>query len=117
MGRLSGNELLGIGAQNRRRSVRVTIDIPVEVAYQGPDNENLVQQARTLNVSAHGAALVVENDVQFGQNVIVIHKRTREEVACRVVSSRLIPKTTNIEVGVEFCKPMPSLWQITFPST
>ena len=113
---VQNNKLQDINPQKPRRSTRVTIDIPVEIIYQGPNDETLVQPARTLSVSLHGAVLVVESGRQLGQNIKVSHKRTREEIACRVVNTRRVPKSTNTEIGVEFSRPMPSLWHIRFPS-
>lgn len=112
---LTEEELKRIPSGKRRRSTRVTIHIPIEVIRQGPKNEIVVEEAQTFTVSAYGASIVLKAAPQVGQNVVLIHKKSREEMLCQVLNARPILKSTNHEVGVEFKQPSPKFWHINFP--
>jgi hypothetical protein len=112
---LAEDELKRIPVQKRRRTTRVTIHIPVEVIQQGPQNEILTEETQTFSVSAYGAGIVLRVAPRVGQNVVLIHKQTKEEVLCRVANTSPIPKSLNHEVGVEFKQPNHKFWHINFP--
>jgi hypothetical protein len=97
-----------------RRSSRLTIDIPVEVICKGAQNKLHTEETRTFVVSAHGCALCLQTNVASGENVVLIHKMSREEITCRVVMARK-SKTAGWEIGMEFREPAPKFWHIAFP--
>lgn len=98
----------------KRRSSRLTIEIPVEVICKGPQNKVRIEESRTFVVSAHGCALALKTGVLPGDTVVVIHKISREEVNCRVVMCRQ-GKEGGWDTGVEFQSPSPNFWHIAFP--
>lgn len=112
---LSEAELKQIASNKRRRTTRVTINIPIEVIHQGPKNEIIVEETQTFTVSAHGAGIILKSAPQVGQTVVLIDKKSREEMLCRVLNTRPIPKSTNHEAGVAFNQPSPFFWHINFP--
>jgi hypothetical protein len=112
---LSEAELNRLASSKRRRGTRVTIKIPIEIIRQGPKNDIVTEQTETFVVSAYGAGVILRVAPQIGQSIVLIHKRSREEMLCRVMNVRPIPKTTNHEVGVEFTQPSKFFWQINFP--
>lgn len=99
---------------NRRRSQRVLLRIPIAVIAPGADRRMAREQTNTLVVNAHGALIHLELPVRAGQSLILQNPETFEEQTCRVV--RIDPilggKT---EVAIEFVKPAPNFWRVTFP--
>jgi hypothetical protein len=99
---------------NLRRSQRVCLNVPVLVLKPEPGKPTVSEETHTLIVSAHGALLLLAMPVQFGDLLTVKHKRTHEELVCRVIN--LGPAHSGKrEVGVEFELPSPRFWRIAFP--
>jgi len=98
----------------KRRSSRLTIQIPVEVISKGPQNNVRSDETKTLVVSAHGCAITLNDPVLAGEKLVVIHKMSREEMICRVVVCRQ-GKGGLWEIGLEFQRPSPMFWHIAFP--
>ncbi len=101
---------------NRRRSQRVFLRLPVLVIARGPDGQHVSENAFTTNVNAHGALLLMSMRVEVGQKILFRNTETLEEQFVKVihVTSAAEGKT---EVGVEFLKPAPKFWRISFPPT
>src|SRR5713226_9190938 len=97
-----------------RRSSRVTIDIPVEVYGQGSDGTVFREETRTTIVNAHGALVLLTTQVGLEQKLLLVHKKNRNEVQCRVAYRKETQKGP-AEVGMEFLNPSPGFWRITFP--
>jgi hypothetical protein len=99
----------------KRRSSRLTLDIPVEVICKGPNNTIRIEESRTFAVSAHGCGLTLKTGVVPGDTVVLIHRQTREEVSCRVVMCRQPRPGGDWDTGLEFQTPAPKFWHIAFP--
>ena len=99
----------------KRRSSRLTIEIPVEIICKGPQNTVRIEETRTFVVSAHGCAVSLKTGVLPGETVVVIHKMSREEMICRVVMCRQQGKGGVWETGLEFQRTSPLFWHIAFP--
>ena len=99
---------------NRRRSQRVLLRLPILIVARGADNQHVSENAFTLNVSAHGALLVMSLRVQAGQKILIRNTETLEEQFVRVI--HITPAVEGkSEVGVDFLKPAPKFWRISFP--
>lgn len=99
---------------NRRRSQRVLLRLPILIVARGADNQHVSENAFTTNVSAHGALLLMSLRVQAGQKILIRNTETLEEQFVRVV--HITPAVEGkSEVGVEFLKPAPKFWRISFP--
>jgi hypothetical protein len=99
---------------NRRRSQRVFLRLPVLVIARGPDQQHVSENAFTTNVSAHGALLLMSMRVEVGQKILCRNTDTLEEQFVRVI--HVTPAAEGkTEVGVEFLKPAPKFWRISFP--
>ena len=98
----------------QRRSQRVMLKVSVVVLAHGADNKRVSEETRTVTVNAHGAMILLGMKVSIGQILMLRHSGTGEEVSCRVVY--LSPhQSEKREVGVEFMKPSPGFWRISFP--
>ena len=100
---------------SRRRSQRVILSLRVIVRTEdGPKDASFEEETHTLIVNAHGALIALAGKVTKGQKLRVTNRATKAEQVCRVAS--LGPKAEGkTQVGVEFLKPSPEFWQISFP--
>jgi PilZ domain-containing protein len=99
---------------NRRRSQRVFLRLPVLIITRGANNQHVSENAFTTNVNAHGALLSMTMRVEVGQKILFRNTDTLEEQFVRVI--HVTPAAEGkIEVGVEFLKPAPKFWRISFP--
>ncbi len=97
-----------------RRDQRVHLEMPVRVYGYGPDKKPFVQETRTVNVSAHGARIVLTARVTPEQKIILTNAKTREDVVCRVVHLQSA-RNKRTEVGIEFIHEAPRFWRMAFP--
>jgi hypothetical protein len=104
-----------VGETNkRRRSQRVTLAISVVITAQAADKSTASEVTRTEIVNAHGALMFLQMKTVIGQMITLKNNMTGEEVACRVVFTRRNTADKS-EVALEFIKPAPSFWRISFP--
>jgi len=99
---------------NRRRSQRVLLRLPILIVARGADNQHVSENAFTTNVSAHGALLVLSMRVALNQKILIRNPDTLEEQFVRVIHVTPAAEGKS-EVGVEFLKPSPKFWRISFP--
>jgi hypothetical protein len=98
----------------QRRSQRVMVKVSVVVLSQDAGNKMISEETRTVTVNAHGAMILLTAKVSVGQLVTLRNAKSGEEVLCRVayVNPHLAEKK---EVGIDFMKPCPRFWRISFP--
>ncbi|HLZ50853.1 MAG TPA: PilZ domain-containing protein [Candidatus Acidoferrum sp.] len=97
----------------RRRTVRITLQIPLKVRCQMPEGEAIDLKAFTQFVSAHGALIVMDAPLLPGQLIRVFNEMTSESVECFVTSVR--EKRERRFVGVGFAAPRDDFWHVVFP--
>jgi hypothetical protein len=100
---------------SRRRSQRVILTLAIIVrSEEGPNDARFEEETNTLVVNSHGALIVLAHKVAKRQLLRLINRATREEQICRVAS--LGPAAGGkTQIGVEFLKPSPDFWHISFP--
>jgi hypothetical protein len=111
----NGNPFLTGSEPSRRRSQRVILSMPITVRTDGgPQSASFEEDTQTLVVNMHGALIVLAAKVAKGQKLLVKNRSTKEEQTCRVatVSPASAGKS---QIGVEFLKPSPDFWRISFP--
>jgi hypothetical protein len=101
-------------AHNRRRSQRVLLRLPILVIARGPDQQHVSENAFTTNVNAHGALILMSMRVETGQKILFRNTETLEEQFVRVIHVTAAAEGKT-EVGVEFLRPAPKFWRISFP--
>jgi hypothetical protein len=99
----------------RRRSQRVILTLAVTVrTVEAPKDASFEEDSHTLVVNVHGALIVLASRVKKGQRLLLTNRATKEAQLCRVASFG--PSTDGkTHVGVEFLKPSPDFWHISFP--
>ncbi len=102
-----------MAGEERRRSQRVIIRVPVtlEVTIGG---QKIKVTAQTVAVNIHGAMVLSPRTFESGTVLEVLNERSRERAEARVTRSpRESPE--GYLIPVEFSKPLPAFWQISFP--
>jgi hypothetical protein len=80
----------------------------------GPNETSFEEETNTLVVNLHGALIVLGAKVKEGQSLRMTNRATQEEQLCRV--ARVGPMTGDkAQIGIEFLKPRPDFWRISFP--
>jgi hypothetical protein len=111
----NGSSFPGGPEATRRRSQRVILSLAVTVRTEGGAKDACFEEeTHTLVVNLHGALVVLAGKVAKGQKLLLTNRATKGEQVCRVAS--LGPTSGGkVQVGVEFLKPSPDFWQISFP--
>jgi hypothetical protein len=99
----------------RRRSQRVILTLAVTVrTVEAPKDSSFEEESHTLVVNVHGALVALAARVKKGQRLLLTNRATKEAQLCRVASFG--PTSGGkTQVGVEFLKPSPDFWHISFP--
>ena len=99
---------------NQRRSQRMFLSVPVRVSGEHANGSKFSESASTLVVNAHGGLILMKEVVLVGQRLNVKSESTNEEILCSVVNVE--PDANGVhEVGIEFVRPNPKFWRVTFP--
>ena len=90
------------------------LSIEIVVGGKNSSGKTFVEKTSTITVSAHGALLRLMESVPMGQDLLIRHTLTGEEIACQVVDVGAEHSTGN-EIGIAFGKPSPKFWHVGFP--
>ena len=101
-------------ANNRRRSQRVLVKVPVRVSVRAGATPLTEEETHTLSVSAHGALLRVSAPLYRGQRLTLSNPQTKDSLECVVAHIDRFPNE-EVKVGVEFLLPNPTFWHVAFP--
>jgi hypothetical protein len=95
--------------ENRRRSKRMKVRIPVVVRFQTADKHSVSEKTHTIIVNDHGALILLAAPVEIQQIIRLENQASREELLCRVTTlgPSFMGKT---QVAVEFVMPTPGFW-------
>lgn len=99
--------------EERRRSQRVIIRVPVTLTFLQQDQKTTLA-AHTVAVNIHGAMVLCPRAIDADTKVEIYNDRTRERTAARVTRAPR-ESTEGFLIPLEFNAPNPSFWQITFP--
>lgn len=97
----------------RRRTMRLSLQVPLTVRCRLPEGETIDLKAATYIVSANGALLLMDTPLIPGQTVRVFNEMTSESAECYVTCLR--EKRERRFVGIAFASPGVDFWHITFP--
>jgi hypothetical protein len=109
-GNHAGATLLG---EERRRSQRVILRIPVTLRLMVA-GKVVVVPAATVSVNDHGAMLLCKRSLDAQAIVEMENDRTDEKMQCRVTRTPM-ENAEGYLIPVEFAKPAPMFWRISFP--
>ena len=97
----------------RRRSQRVIIRVPVTLEMT-KGGQVVKITAHTVAVNIHGAMVLCTRSLDSGANIEIINGLTNERASARVTRT---PRDSaeGFLIPLEFGKPFPMFWQISFP--
>ena len=98
----------------RRRSTRITIQIPVQVLFRGPTGEELRVEAFTLAVNLEGCLLAMDLKPEVGQSMWLRNAQADAVQAGDVVGAEWLPDGS-AAVAFQFDSPDPHFWPIPRP--
>jgi c-di-GMP-binding flagellar brake protein YcgR len=101
--------------KERRRSVRVTLTVPLKVHGQTEAGEQYSVQTESQSVSQHGASFAFEAAVVLGQILKIENDITRQKVDAKVVAIRRA-RDGKTYLGVEFASADANFWHMAFPA-
>ncbi len=99
----------------RRRTTRLSLQVPLTVRCRLPEGETIDLKASTYTVSANGALVLMDSPLIPGQTVKVFNEHTAKSVDCIVTSLR--EKRERRFVGMAFANPNIDFWHIVFPKS
>jgi c-di-GMP-binding flagellar brake protein YcgR len=106
--------ILHFRCKERRRTVRVSITVPVTVHGQDENGDKFRVKAKSQSVNRHGALLQIDEPVVVGQMLILVNENGDRTVESRVVSVRR-DRESKTYVGVEFISADSNFWHMSFP--
>ena len=99
---------------SRRRSQRLFLQVRVIITGKLANKSAFSEETHTIVLNAHGALLETSVSLDQGQVVTLQNARTAESIECTVkLVTSVGPKKYNS--AVEFTKPNPGFWHISFP--
>jgi hypothetical protein len=101
--------------EERRRSQRVMIRIPVTVEF-GSAGKRVTLEATTASVNDHGAMLLCPRSLAVETQLQIKQERTQQKQLCRVTRAP-IESAEGYLIPVEFADLAPGFWGISFPPT
>jgi len=101
-------------ANNRRRSQRVLMKVPVRVGLHAGNAALSEEETHTLAVSAHGALIAISAPMYRGQRLTLSNPQTKDSLECVVAHIDKFPDE-QVKIGVEFLLPNPTFWHVAFP--
>ena len=100
--------------KNTRRSHGVILSIGIVITGDRPIGHRFSEETFTSVVNAHGALILLAEEVTRGQLVTIRNVKSGEELQGEVVEIRE-HHAGKSEVVVEFLEPSPRFWRIAFP--
>jgi hypothetical protein len=97
----------------QRRSARVLMDVPVVIRGECPDQRAFREETFTVTVNAHGALLMMANEVSLGQKLVLTNPNQDEREGR--VSYMGAAYAGLAQVAVEFTHPAPEFWPVNSP--
>lgn len=106
--------LLHFRCKERRRTLRVALNVPLTVHGKTDSGEKFSAQTCSQSINQQGGLFSLEEIVVVGQKLILVNDHTAQSVECRVVSNRRSSDGKQ-HIGVEFTSPEHNFWHMRFP--
>jgi len=101
--------------RNRRRSTRRAFETSIRVYGKSLNEKPFYEDARTVDVSVHGALLLLKVPVSKGQKLLLFNDATQRQQVCQITDIRTNDEGS-VEVAVAFPTPHAEFWQVTAAS-
>jgi|SRR5271165_467931 len=100
--------------RERRRTLRVSLSVPVVVHGENESGEKFCVRAVTRSINQQGALLVMDDVVVTGQTLLIVNENTNRSTETRVAHVRR-DRDGKFFVGLEFVNSDTNFWKMTFP--
>jgi hypothetical protein len=100
--------------RERRRTLRVSMALPIIVHGQNDEGEKFCVRAITRSVNKQGALLAMDEMVVPGQSLLIVNENTNRSAETRVAHVKR-DRDGKLYVGLEFVNPDNNFWMMTFP--
>jgi PilZ domain len=100
--------------RERRRTLRVSLALPIIVHGLNGDGEKFCIRAMTQSINKQGALLAMDENVVPGQSLLIVNENTSRSADVRVACVRR-DRDGKHYVGLEFVNPETNFWMMTFP--
>jgi hypothetical protein len=100
---------------HRRRSGRLSAQIPVQLTGASETGHGFLEDAQTLTLSQCGASILSKRKLTLMPQTIIRRLDTGKEARVRIVG-RIGDRTDGYVYAVEFVDPQANLWETEFPS-
>ena len=97
--------------RNHRRGGRHDFNTVVLAYGRTTEGEPFYEEARTINVSSHGALLELAVPVSVGQKLMLFNDTSNRHQICQIARTQ-VTATAVFEVAVDFPVPHAEFWQI-----
>lgn len=103
------------------RADAVSLDVPIKVhgsrsgSGANSQSERFEEQTTTMIVFPEGGVLRMATSVAPGQMLVLTNQKSRQDAICRVVKVRTFSASQSY-VEVEFTRPQPAYWGVSFAS-
>jgi hypothetical protein len=104
-----------IAVKEQRRSERILMKIPVQVAGVDAHGKSFEERTFTLSINRNGAFISLCNSPRTGDHVIVTNLGTRQSCAFRLCDYGKHPSGEVTAWGIECLEPNSNFWRIRFP--
>ena len=96
--------------EERRRSLRDSLAIPLRVKWTNPEGETTEEQTVTEVLNGAGARVRLKGPVERGVEIEIFNLENQESALARVVwAGEHLPQDTQ-SVGIEFLTPRAAFW-------
>jgi hypothetical protein len=99
---------------HRRRSERLSAQIPVQLAGDAGPGQEFLENSQTLTLSQHGASILTQRNLKPNQKMIIRRVDTGKESKVRV-AGKIGDRDEGYVYAVEFLDPQANLWETDFP--
>ncbi len=99
---------------NQRRSQRVMLSVKILIGGDRLNGKKFSEEAETSIVNAHGALILLAEQVTLGQSLSIHNIKSKQELLAEVVDIGALQDGKS-EVGIEFLEPAPRFWRVAFP--
>jgi hypothetical protein len=100
----------------RRRSGRLSAQIPVQLAETSDTGQQFLENTRTLTLSQCGASILSKRKLIPEREMVIRRLDTGTEASVRI-AGKIGEETEGYVYAVEFVDPQANLWETEFPST
>jgi hypothetical protein len=99
---------------HRRRSERLSAQIPVQLAGDAGAGQEFLENSQTLTLSQHGASILSQRVLKPNQKMIIRRVDTGKESKIRV-AGKIGDRDEGYVYAVEFLDSQANLWETDFP--